>query len=77
MINCDSLVPCGTLVEVSYSPEIKGMITAQFVRFDMVQYEISYFVGGDKVVIYLNENEFKIQSHPQEIGFSKNGKNKK
>ena len=77
MIDYKKLIPCGTLVELIYSPDIKGMITAHFIRFDTIQYEVSYFIGGDKIMVYLNENEFKVQLQPKEIGFNNNNNLKK
>ena len=52
------LFPCGATVKTKYG-NIDGMITAQSIRFDKIQYEISYFNSGDQKTIWMNENEFE------------------
>ena len=64
------LFPCGTLVKSKYG-NIEGMVTCQNLRFDKVQYEISYFNNGEQKAIWMNENEFTTDVKKYAIGFSK------
>ena len=62
------LFPCGATVKTKYGA-IDGMITAQSIRFDKVQYEISYFNSGDQKTIWMNENEFETNAEKRAVGF--------
>ena len=62
------LFPCGTFVRSKYG-NIEGMITAQSLRFDKVQYEVSYFNNGEQKGIWMNENEFTTDVKKYAIGF--------
>lgn len=64
------LFPCGTLVKSKYG-NIEGMITCQNIRFDKVQYEVSYFNNGEQKAIWMNENEFTTDVKKYAIGFAK------
>lgn len=64
------LFPCGILVRSKYG-NIEGMITAQSLRFDKVQYEVSYFNNGEQKAIWMNENEFTTDVKKYAIGFVK------
>lgn len=64
------LFPCGTLVRSKYG-NIEGMITAQNLRFERVQYEVSYFNNGEQKAIWMNENEFTTDVKKYAIGFAK------
>jgi hypothetical protein len=63
-----TLFPCGTMVKTKYG-SIKGMITSQNIRFDRVQYEISYFNAGEHETVWMNENEFEIDEEKRKLGF--------
>lgn len=66
------LISCGTVVKPKLL-NIEAMVTCQSLRFDKVQYEISYFLNGEQKVIWMNENEFDvINGNRQIIGFVKN-----
>jgi hypothetical protein len=66
------LFPCGTTVTTKYG-RIEGMITAQSIRFDRVQYEISYFDSGDHKTVWMNEFEFETEADKKSIGFKNKG----
>lgn len=59
---------CGSVVKTKIG-SIEGMITCASIRFDKVQYEISYFVGGDQKSIWMNEDEFETIGGKQTIGY--------
>lgn len=62
---------CGTLVTVKLA-NIKGMITCCSIRFDKVNYEITYFEGLLQRTIWVYETEFELnESETQKIGFKK------
>ena len=61
-------LPCGSIVKTKLS-NIEGMITCQSIRFDKVQYEISYFNNGEQRTVWMNENEFETNIEKQVIGF--------
>ena len=62
--------PCGIMVTMIYG-NITGMITAFCIRFDRVQYEISYFNLGEQQTIWVDEKQFNTcNSHNKiNIGF--------
>ena len=62
------LIPCETIVKSKYG-NIEGMITCQNIRFDKVQYEISYFNDGEQKTVWMNEGEFETDVKKQSIGF--------
>lgn len=62
------LFPCGAMVKSKYG-SIEGMITAQSIRFDKVQYEISYFNSGDQKTVWMNEEEFETNVEKRAVGF--------
>lgn len=68
IVNELSVVPCGTIVKTVIG-SIEGMITAFIVRFDKVQYEISYFHDGEQKTLWMNEMEFTAKTEKQSIGF--------
>lgn len=61
---------CGSIVKTKLS-KIEGMITCQSIRFDKIQYEISYFLNGEQKTIWMNENEFEVNIEREIIGFIK------
>ncbi len=63
-------VPCGAIVKTKLGG-LEGMITSQNIRFDKVEYEVTYFVDGEKKVIWMNENEFVTNVKRESIGFVK------
>jgi len=71
LVSC-CLLSCGTIVKPKLL-NIEGMITCQSLRFEKVQYEVTYFLNGDYKTIWMNENEFDIVNGTrQKIGFVKN-----
>lgn len=62
------LFPCGTMVKIKISG-IKGMITCSSIRFDKIQYEVTYFLDSDHKVSWMNENEFETSDKKQSIGY--------
>jgi hypothetical protein len=68
MKNKIELYSCGTIVKIKLT-DIQGMITCASIRFDRVQYEVSYFYSGEQKTLWLNENEFDTETNKQKIGF--------
>jgi hypothetical protein len=65
------VLKCGIYVIVKLA-NIKGMITCCSIRFDKVIYEITYYIGGENKTVWVNENEFEIESPEMtKIGFKK------
>lgn len=62
------LFPCGTMVKTLVG-QIDGMITASVIRFDKVQYEISYFHDGEEKTVWMHEQQFTSNAEKQSIGF--------
>lgn len=64
------IIDCGTCV-ITKSQGIDAIITAINIRFEKVQYEISYFYNGDYKSVWLNENEFEFETKEakNKIGF--------
>lgn len=61
---------CGIIVNIKLT-DIKGMITCISIKFDKVQYEISYFYLGEQKIVWLDENEFETNENKYKIGFKK------
>lgn len=66
-----SCFPCGTIV-ITVIGSIKGMITAFIIRFDKVQYEISYFHDGEEKTVWMHEKQFSTEGTKKAIGFKTN-----
>lgn len=65
------VLKCGIEVTPRLS-NIKGIITAVSIRFNMVTYELTYFIEGKREIIWVDENELVIEnSDKQKIGFKK------
>ena len=64
------IIACGTRVTTKLN-SIEGIITAISIRFDTVNYEVSYFAGQDYKQIWLNEAEFNFTTKKETIGFTK------
>jgi len=62
------ILPCGSIVKTKIGG-IEGMITCQSIRFDKIQYEITYFTNNEQKCIWMNENEFETNVNRQIIGF--------
>lgn len=56
-----NLIKCGSEVRTKMG-KVTAMITAVNIRFDKVQYELSFFVNDKIETIWMNENEFIIDS---------------
>lgn len=49
---------------------IKAIVTAATIRFDKIQYEVSYFYEGEYKTAWLDKEEFTIDQQPvKSIGF--------
>jgi len=59
---------CGTRVVLEL-PQIEGVITAFFVRFGQVQYEVTYFVEGVIKEVVIDESLFYTGEKQTNIGF--------
>lgn len=66
------IVKCGTDITTKLN-NINGIITAACIRFNAVNYEVSYFNNGEYKQIWLSEAEFQVSngSRKQIIGFNK------
>jgi hypothetical protein len=60
---------CGN--EVTLKDEIYGIITSINIRFNHVQYEISYMIKGEYKISWFEECEFKTNYNKIKIGFKK------
>ena len=59
----------GTIVKMKLH-SIEAMITAASIRFNAVQYELSYYYNGDIKTVWCNENEFIVTNdEKQKVGF--------
>ena len=59
-------IPCSTIVK-TICGNIVGMITAVVIRFEKVQYEITYESSGKFETTWMNEAEFKTMSEYEKI----------
>jgi len=52
--------------------KLKGVITAIFIRYDQVMYEVSYMNGDSNAIVTCREQELKLESHHKgtSIGFN-------
>jgi hypothetical protein len=63
------ILKSGTLVTTN-SSQIKAIVTGACIRFEKVNYEISYFYNGEYKTAWLNENEFSVENAVTEkIGY--------
>ena len=60
--------PCGISVK-SKIGYVEGIITAVSIRFDNIQYEVSYFTDNEYKSAWLNESEFTTENQKHSIGF--------
>jgi hypothetical protein len=67
------VIKCGTEV-VTKIEGVHAIITCASIRFDKIQYEISYFRGGVYYSAWVSEGEFNEVSEVEKtnIGFKKN-----
>lgn len=62
---------CGTWVTTKIG-NICAIITANCVRFEKVQYELSYFHNGERKEVWVDEREFSTDANKKPlIGFKK------
>ena len=62
---------CGSEV-VTKIGNIQAIITAACIRFEKVQYELSYFLNGERKEVWCDEREFSIDARQvHQIGFRK------
>ena len=64
-----TVYPCGTEVILKRVPEIPGNITAIQIRFDYVQYEVTYYVQGVQYKILVDENEIIRDGRKTKLGY--------
>jgi len=64
-----TVYPCGTEVILKRVPEIPGNITAIQIRFDYVQYEVTYYVQGVQYKILVDENEIIRDGRKTKVGY--------
>jgi hypothetical protein len=63
-------IPCGTIVKTVIG-NIVGMITGVCIRFDDVQYELSYFSGDEEKSIWMRPQQFVVNHFSANtIGFN-------
>ena len=63
------IIPCGTLVNTIIG-NVEGQITASCIRFDSIEYELSYIYCGEFKTIWVREEQLnKIEIVKQKIGF--------
>ena len=63
------IYPCGIIVQMKLN-KTYSMITAASIRFESVQYELTYFHNGEVKTVWCNEKEFEHQLNCKEdIGF--------
>lgn len=63
-------IPCGTEI-VTKIGNIRAIITGVCIRFEKVQYEVAYFLNGDRKEVWLDEREFTTEAKKQTIGFAR------
>jgi hypothetical protein len=60
------IYPCGTDVQIK-NAAVNGTITATSIRFNSISYEISYFIGSEQKVLWMNEKEFSVEPNTNKI----------
>jgi hypothetical protein len=60
------IIPCGTIVIIKLA-HIEGIITCVAIRFDNIQYEITYYLGGEQHCIWAREPEFELAKNVKKI----------
>ena len=55
-----NIIPCGTPVISKINPEVIGIITCAYIRYETIYYEVSYYNGLTYTNITLHESEFLI-----------------
>jgi len=63
-----SVYPCGTKVNLVMG-NIQAMITGVSIRFDKVNYEVSYFNGLEQKCIWVYEQEFTTDVKTKNVGY--------
>jgi hypothetical protein len=59
---------CGIKV-ITVIGNIEGMITGVSIRFEKVQYEVSFFYDGEQRCYWMHEQEFITNEEKVKIGF--------
>lgn len=63
-----SVYPCGVMVKLWCG--VEGMITAHCSRFTKIEYEVTYYVAGDRKTVWVDESEFCLGgTKSQRIGY--------
>lgn len=57
---------CGKNV-ITKIGNVSGIITAACIRFEKVQYEVSYFLNGERKEVWLDEREFTLENESDKI----------
>ena len=65
------LYPCGTDVKLKLG-DIEGMVTCNSIKFDKVQYEITFINNGTPHTTWVHEKEFSVKKKDtkKKIGFN-------
>ena len=67
-MNSINVFQCGTKVSTLIG-KIDGMITCSSIRFDKIQYEITFNNDGKFETVWMNQSEFETIAIKQTIGF--------
>jgi len=62
---------CGTLVTITLG-QIPGVITAAEIRYETVNYEVSYFINGEYRCGFMHPSNFSVndnQKPAEKVGF--------
>ena len=62
------IYPCGISVKVTQLG-LHAVIETVSIKFDSVQYEVSYFIEGKQQLIWLNEVQFTTTANKVTIGY--------
>lgn len=64
-----TVYPCGAEVILKRVPEVPGNITGIMIRFDYVQYEVTYYVQGVQYKVMVDECEIIKDSKRIKLGY--------
>lgn len=56
------VIKCGTIVLPKLNNKKEAMITACVIRFDNIQYELTWFDNNKYETQWVNENEFRVKN---------------
>ena len=67
------IYPCGSAVVITRSG-YQGDVTAVEIRYELVRYEVTYYIDGMQQRVWVHENELNNPINKAKVGF-KNHKN--